>query len=177
MRVLLAIVLLLAPVPVLALDLAASAGFASLRTSDKPPGLAADLRLGGTSQAGEMEVTSEVGALFASMGDAQAYGLLAGWRLRFGKLVRPGALIHLGLGHYKGEGLEGFTDALWQVGGLLDVVPVKQMWAGVHVEYTGFFAGARQVVQQCSPSDPRCSTASGTSPTWLTVGLHAAVRL
>jgi hypothetical protein len=176
-RALLAGLLLLVPLSSTALELGASGGAAHLTQAGSASGFAGDLRFGGTGRVDEVEVTSEVGLLFARLGDATSFGGLGGWRLRFGKAIRPGAIVHLGLGHYHGEGLAGFTDLMWQVGGLVDFVPLPGFTVGLQVEYTGFLSGAREVVEVCGPGDPRCTGNTGPSPNWLSYGLHVAVRL
>lgn len=177
MRTLLLVLLLSTPAVASAIELAADVGGARITGSGGESGFAADLRLGWTSRAGEVAVTSELGALHASMGDARTWGALAGWRLRFGKLLQPGAIVHLGVGHFSGAGLEGFTDALWQVGGLLDLAPAPRLLVGLHFKYSGFFAGARQVLTTCAPADPRCDTGTRSSPNWIDYGVHVSVRL
>lgn len=173
LRALLAAVLALVPLGAGAVEAGASAGI--VHESDVI-GPAFDLRLLDTRDAGEVQVSSEVGGKVALPGEGRLYALIAGWRVRFGEVVRPGVIVHLGIGHLRSERFEPFTDGIWEVGGLLDLVPSRRITVGAHVVYTGFFAGVRDVIAQCPPGDPRCPERTG-NPNMLGYGLHAAFRL
>jgi len=119
------------------------------------------IRLGQQLHLPLIALTPELGFTYHDFsGDfgPQIYRGIAGLRLGIGEVVRPGAFVHFGLGHFVpvvGDNRNGFT---FDAGGFIDFTLIPLINFGVHAAYNRVDADY-----------------SDAAYAFATVGLHAAL--
>jgi hypothetical protein len=97
-------------------------------------------RLGNQIQLEDVEITPEVDFAYLDFGGAygpRLYRAMAGARVGFGDIIRPGAYTHLGLGRYEPTLTIEQSQWTWEfdAGAFLDVIPDPVFSFGAHAAY------------------------------------------